>query len=163
MKRLHDVVQIFARVRRAMPARLLLVGDGVERRSTQALVDKLGLQQDVCFLGTQDNVIPILSAADLFLLPSEKESFGLGALEAMACGVPLIASSAGGIPEVVVHGENGYLAAVGDVEAMSAYAVNLLKDEEKLQQLRASCAAPRGRFFDSELIVRSEAFYRTRR
>ncbi|MGI6659911.1 MAG: N-acetyl-alpha-D-glucosaminyl L-malate synthase BshA [Dethiobacteraceae bacterium] len=161
VKRLHDVVQIFARVRRAMPARLLLVGDGVERRSTQALVDKLGLQQDVCFLGTQDNVIPILSAADLFLLPSEKESFGLGALEAMACEVPVIASSAGGIPEVVVHGETGYLAAVGDVEAMSAYAVNLLKDEEKLQQLRTAARRRVEDFFDSELIVpQYEAFYR---
>ena len=106
-------------------------------------------------------MIPILSAADLFLLPSEKESFGLGALEAMACGVPVIASSAGGIPEVVVHGETGYLAAVGDVEAMSAYAVNLLKDEEKLQQLRTAARRRVEDFFDSELIVpQYEAFYR---
>lgn len=161
VKRLQDVVQIFARVRRVMPARLLLVGDGVERRPTQALVDKLGLQQDVRFLGTQDKVIPILSAADLFLLPSEKESFGLGALEAMACGVPVVASNAGGIPEVVVHGQTGFLADVGDVESMANYAIDLLANEEKLRQMREAARRRVEDRFDSELIVpQYEAFYR---
>ncbi|HZK23883.1 MAG TPA: N-acetyl-alpha-D-glucosaminyl L-malate synthase BshA [Oscillospiraceae bacterium] len=161
VKRLQDVVQIFAHVRRVMPARLLLVGDGVERRTTQALVDELGLQQDVRFLGTQDNVIPILSAADLFLLPSEKESFGLGALEAMACGVPVVASNTGGIPEVVVHNETGYLAAVGDVEAMSNYALEILTNPAKMQQMREAARRRVEDVFDSELIVpQYEEFYR---
>ncbi|MCR3921949.1 MAG: N-acetyl-alpha-D-glucosaminyl L-malate synthase BshA [Firmicutes bacterium] len=160
VKRLLDVINIFARVRQEMWARLLLVGDGVQRREAQALVEQLGLRKDVLFMGTQDNVVPMLSAADLFLLPSEKESFGLGALEAMACSVPVVATNIGGIPEVVVHGETGYLAPVGDVDAMSRYALEVLSDERKLQRMREAARRRAEDFFGSERIVpQYEEFY----
>lgn len=129
VKRVPDVVEIFARVRQKMQACLLLVGDGVDRVKVQETADRLGVSDDVTFMGNQDEILPLLSAADLFILPSEKESFGLAALEAMACNVPLIASHTGGLPEVVVHGETGYLAPVGDVEAMAEYALEILSNE----------------------------------
>ncbi|NLN07554.1 MAG: N-acetyl-alpha-D-glucosaminyl L-malate synthase BshA [Firmicutes bacterium] len=160
VKRIPDVIKIFARVRSRMRAKLLLVGDGLQRREAQELADKLQLTEDIVFMGTQDNVVPILSAADLFLLPSEKESFGLGALEAMACNVPVIAARTGGIPEVVVHGETGYLAPVGDVESMARYAIELLSSEEKLRQMGEAARRRAEEYFDSEIIVpQYEAFY----
>lgn len=161
VKRVPDVVEVFARVRQEMPAKLLLVGDGVQRMEAQATVDRLGVGDDVRFLGTQDNIVPILSASDLFLLPSEKESFGLGALEAMACSVPVIGAVTGGIPEVVVHGETGYLAPVGDVETMGRLAVELLSDGGKLRQMGVASRRRAEDVFSSELIVpQYEAFYR---
>ncbi|MBS4029976.1 MAG: N-acetyl-alpha-D-glucosaminyl L-malate synthase BshA [Clostridiales bacterium] len=160
VKRVPDVVEVFARVRREMPAKLLLVGDGVQRMEAQAAVDRLNLQEDVSFLGTQDNILPILSAADLFLLPSEKESFGLGALEAMACSVPVIASDTGGIPEVVKHGETGFLAPVGDIEAMSAHALQVLSDTSRLQTMGEAARLRAEDHFSSESIVpQYERFY----
>lgn len=161
VKRVPDVVEVFARVRRQMPALLLLVGDGVQRLEAQAAADRLGVRDDVRFLGTQDNIVPILSAADLFLLPSEKESFGLGALEAMACQVPVIASQAGGLPEVVVHGETGFLAPMGDVEAMAAYALDVLSDGNRLKAMGEAARRRVEDSFDSERIVpQYESFYR---
>jgi N-acetyl-alpha-D-glucosaminyl L-malate synthase BshA len=161
VKRVPDVVEVFARVRAQMPAKLLLVGDGVQRREAQETVDRLGVGEDVRFLGTQDNILPVLSAADLFLLPSEKESFGLGALEAMACNVPVLASKAGGLPEVVVHGETGYLADVGDVEAMAGYAIDLLSDDAQHQRMALAARSRAEDAFDSERIVpQYETFYR---
>jgi N-acetyl-alpha-D-glucosaminyl L-malate synthase BshA len=160
VKRVPDVVEVFARVRREMTARLLLVGDGVQRREADEAARKLGVKDDVIFLGAQDNVLPILSAADLFLLPSEKESFGLGALEAMACGVPVISSDVGGLPEVVSHGETGFLAPVGDVDAMAGYALRLLGDEAALQRMGEAARLRVERDFDSTLIVpQYEEFY----
>ena len=160
VKRVPDVVEVFARVRREMPAKLLLVGDGVQRLEAQAVVDRLNLGDDVSFLGTQDNILPILSAADLFLLPSEKESFGLGALEAMACNVPVIASDTGGIPEVVKHGETGFLASVGDIDAMSAYALDILSDTARLQAMGEAARLRAEDHFSSESIVpQYEDFY----
>lgn len=153
VKRVPDVVEVFARVRREMPAKLLLVGDGVQRLETQAAVDRLNIRDDVSFLGTQDNILPILSAADLFLLPSEKESFGLGALEAMACGVPVIASDTGGIPEVVKHGETGFLAPVGDIDAMSAHALDVLSSAARLQTMGEAARRRAEDHFSSESIV----------
>lgn len=161
VKRLPDVVEVFARVRKEMRARLLLVGDGAQRLEAQAAVDRLGLRGEVMFMGTQDNVIPILSAADLFLLPSEKESFGLGALEAMACSVPVVATETGGLPEVVVHGETGYLAPVGDVSLLASYALEVLSDEGRLRRMGEAARRRAVDMFDSELIVpQYEAFYR---
>lgn len=160
VKRVPDVVEVFARVRAEMPAKLLLVGDGVQRRAAQETADRLGVQDDVMFLGTQDNIIPILSAADLFLLPSEKESFGLGALEAMACSVPVIATQTGGLPEVVVHGETGYLAPVGDVEELARLALTLLSDESRVRQMGEAGRRRAEDHFESENVVPLyEAFY----
>jgi N-acetyl-alpha-D-glucosaminyl L-malate synthase BshA len=132
-----DVVAIFAEVRAAGPARLRLVGDGPERAGALAELDRLGLGADVEALGEPPDLAAVLADADLFLLPSETESFGLAALEALACGVPVIASDVGGLPEVVSDGEVGFLCPVGDVAAMSARARRLLDDPA----LRAEMAA----------------------
>ena len=122
------MVRIFARVRETVDARLVLVGDGPEYGRTRELVDSLGLADAVRYVGVVDEVAPLLEAADVLLLPSETESFGLVALEAMASGVPVVASDVGGLPEVVEHGVTGFLAPVGDVEAMAGFCLELLKD-----------------------------------
>ena len=153
VKRVPDLVEVFARVRREMEVKLLLVGDGPQRPAAQRMVEQLQLGRDVLFLGMQDNVLPLFSAADLFLLPSEKESFGLGALEAMACQVPVIATNTGGLPEVVKHGESGFLAAVGDIEAMAGYALELLLNEPRLRRMGEAARRRAETFFDSRLIV----------
>jgi L-malate glycosyltransferase len=129
LKRVDDVVRIFARVRADRPARLRLVGDGPERPGIEAQLHDLGLTADVEFLGERIDLPAVLRDAALFLLPSETESFGLAALEAMACGLPVVASAVGGLPEVVVDGETGFLRPVGDVDAMAACALRLLHDE----------------------------------
>jgi len=118
VKRVKDVVRIFAGINQELPSHLLLVGDGPERTAAQHLAEDMGISKRVHFLGKQECVVQLLSLADLFLLPSEKESFGLAALEAMACGVPVIAAEIGGLPEVVLHGECGYLAPLGDIPEM---------------------------------------------
>ncbi len=160
VKRVPDVVEIFARVRKEMKAKLLLVGDGEQRREAEQTVDRLNVRDDVLFLGTQDNVLSILSSADLFLLPSAKESFGLGALEAMACQVPVISSDIGGLPEVVSHGETGFLAPVGDIEAMAGYAIELLADEARLRRMGEAARQRVEEHFSSKLIVpQYERFY----
>ncbi len=118
VKRVTDAVEIFALVRDKMPAKLVLIGDGPDRGAAEYLVRKKKLQKDVIFLGKQDQVYEKLGLADLFLLPSQLESFGLAALEAMACEVPVIATNVGGLPEVVEHGVDGYLVEPGDVKAL---------------------------------------------
>lgn len=128
VKRIGDVIQIFARVREAVNARLILVGEGPEHGLARQMTQDLNLVPYVDFLGRQDEVAPLVAAADLLLLPSAKESFGLVALEAMACEIPVVGSTAGGIPEVVLHGETGFLAEIGDVEQMSRDAIRLLTD-----------------------------------
>ncbi|MCM3627488.1 N-acetyl-alpha-D-glucosaminyl L-malate synthase BshA [Paenibacillus glycanilyticus] len=139
VKRVSDVVEIFERVAAQIPAKLLLVGEGPELSKIQCKIRQMGLEDRVHFLGKQEDVAQVISMADLLLLPSEKESFGLVALEAMACGVPTIGSNAGGIPELVTHGETGYLCPIGDVEGMAAYATKLLKDEKLHQSFREAC------------------------
>ncbi|MFF2482195.1 N-acetyl-alpha-D-glucosaminyl L-malate synthase BshA [Paenibacillus sp. NPDC058071] len=139
VKRVGDVVDIFEQVSRKIPAKLLLVGEGPELTKIQYKIRQLGLEDKVCFLGKQDDVAQVISVADLLLLPSEKESFGLVALEAMACGVPTIGSTAGGIPELITHGETGYLCPIGDVEGMAGYAVRLLEDEEMQRRFKEAC------------------------
>jgi N-acetyl-alpha-D-glucosaminyl L-malate synthase BshA len=139
VKRVSDVIDIFARVNEKIPSRLLLVGEGTELPKICNKVKELGLQNRVSFLGKQDEVAQIISLADIMLLPSEKESFGLVALEAMACGVPTVASNAGGIPELVAHGQTGYLAPVGDTVQMSEYVIKLLSDEALYQSFSQAC------------------------
>lgn len=135
VKRIKDVVDIFARIKEKMPARLLMVGDGPEVPAIHQYIDSLGLGRDVRFLGKQERVVELLSVSDLCLLPSEKESFGLVALEAIACGVPVIASRTGGLPEVIDDGFNGYLLPVGDVKAMADRGLKLLGDQDTWQYM----------------------------
>jgi len=160
VKRVSDVVEIFARVARQVDSRLILVGDGPDAAVARERAEALGLSDRVTFVGVVDRVAPLLAKADLLLLPSSTESFGLVALEAMASGVPVVASDVGGIPEVVDHGNTGYLAPVGDVEAMSRYAVDLLQDAALHRRMRASAQAVARERFDYRIIVpRYEQLY----
>jgi N-acetyl-alpha-D-glucosaminyl L-malate synthase BshA len=160
VKRVGDVVRIFDQVRREIPSKLLLVGEGPERLFVQQLVKELKLVEDVVFLGELDNLEEILNCADLVVLPSEQESFGLTALEAHACSVPVIAAAVGGLPEVVVDGETGFLLPVGDIQGMSKKALSLLTDRE-LDRAFRKCARKRAlEAFDSKMIIpQYEALY----
>src|SRR5207302_4816612 len=129
VKRLLDVIEIFDRVQKEVPSRLLLIGDGPDRSQAEWLAVQKGIHDRVLFLGKQDRVNEKLPMADIMLLPSQLESFGLAALEAMACEVVPIATRVGGVPEVVEHGKSGFLADVGDVETMARYAIDLLSDD----------------------------------
>src|ERR1700712_512548 len=133
VKRTEDVIKIFAQLIKRIPAKLLMVGDGPERSYCEQLCRDLGVEDDIRFLGKQDAIEEILSVSDLFLMPSESESFGLAALEAMACKVPVISSNAGGLPELNVEGETGFLRDVGDVDGMAEQAIYILEDEKRLQ------------------------------
>jgi len=161
VKRLADVIEIFDRVLREVPARLLMIGDGPERSRAEWLAVEKGIHRQVDFLGKQDRIHEKLPLADVLLLPSELESFGLAALEAMACEVVPIATNAGGLPEVVDHGKTGFLAEVGDVDAMAADAIALLSDDKKLRAMgeRARQTA-QARFCASRIIPKYEDFYR---
>jgi len=160
VKRVGDVVDIFARVNAKMPSRLLLVGEGPELSKIQWQVESLGLEDRVSFLGKQDDVAQVISVADLLLLPSEKESFGLVALEAMACGVPTIGSMAGGIPELVAHGTTGFLAPVGDTERMADYAIRLLSDDGLYARFREACLErARTTFCNDRITAEYERIY----
>jgi L-malate glycosyltransferase len=159
VKRVLDVVRTFEGVKRVLPATLVLVGDGPDRDAAQQEVDRLDLRRHVRFLGKVENVADVLRGADLFLLPSQSESFGLAALEAMACGVPVIASRTGGLPEVVVDGETGYLADVGDVAVMTERAVSLLRDRKSYQRMRAAAAARALDFATEKVVPQYEKLY----
>lgn len=135
VKRIPDVIRIFAKILEKVKSHLILVGDGPERSKAEILVRELQIQDKVCFLGKQENFVPLLQQSDLFLLPSETESFGLAALEAMSCGVPVIASKVHGLPEVVQHGKTGYLSDVGDIDEMAAFGVQILSDESLQRRL----------------------------
>jgi len=160
VKRLTDVVEIFALVREKMPAKLVLIGDGPERGSAEWLVRQKCLTRDVYFLGKQDNVHQKLGLADVFLLPSDLESFGLAALEAMACEVPVIATNVGGLPEVVEHGVDGYLVPPRDVAAAAKYALEILSRADRGrsmgQQARINA---RKKYCANDVIPHYEAYY----
>ncbi len=160
VKRVKDVVRIFARVRRAMPATLVMVGDGPDRHDAEHEARELGVAGDVRFLGRLDTVAPLLAAADLFLLPSQTESFGLAALEAMACGSPVLASRTGGLPEVLTDGVEGILEPPGSVEAMARRAVALLKDPVAHAAMREAAIARAQTFSADAVVPQYEAFYR---
>jgi N-acetyl-alpha-D-glucosaminyl L-malate synthase BshA len=161
VKRLPDVVEIFDRVRKEVPSRLVLIGDGPDRSAAEWMVRRKGIQDRVLFLGKQDRIYEKLGIADLMLLPSQLESFGLAALEAMACEVPSMATYVGGIPEVIDDGKTGLLADVGDVDGMARLAIGLLSDEKRLREMgkRARIAA-QARFCSTRIIPQYEEFYR---
>jgi L-malate glycosyltransferase len=160
VKRTLDVIRIFAKVVQALPSTLVMVGDGPDRGVAQDEARSLGIADRVQFLGRIDNVAPLLAGADLFLLPSENESFGLSALEALACGVPVVASSAGGIPEVIRDGVTGALRTVGDVAGMADAAISILGDSKRWAQMSAAAAADaRARFSEGHIIGRYEDTY----
>lgn len=161
VKRVTDVVEVFARVRRRVGARLVLVGDGPDRPRAQERAEELDVAEHVTFLGKHASVDELLACCDLFLLPSENESFGLAALEAMASGAPVVASRVGGIPELVPDGEAGFLLAVGDVEGMADAAVHVLADEERFSAFREAARAHAVEHFGADrLVPRYEAYYR---
>ncbi len=161
VKRVTDCIEIFDRVRKQTPAKLLMIGDGPDRSRAEWLAVQKGIHNDVIFLGKQDQVQEKLALADILLLPSELESFGLAALEGMACEVVPIATRVGGIPELIEHGKSGYLADVGDVDTMARHAIELLSDEKALREMaRASRAVAQSRFCASRIIPQYEEFYR---
>ena len=153
VKRVTDVIRIFNLVVKKIPSKLLLVGDGPDRSSCENLCRELQLGDSVMFLGKQAELVELLSAADLFLIPSQSESFGLSALEAMACEVPVISSSVGGLPELVVHGETGYIAEIGDVERMAKYAIELLTNDARHERFAKAGRKRAVENFDIEQIV----------
>ncbi|HZZ40458.1 MAG TPA: N-acetyl-alpha-D-glucosaminyl L-malate synthase BshA [Acidobacteriaceae bacterium] len=160
VKRTADVVRIFSRVARDIPARLLMIGDGPDRSAAEWIAHRKGIQDRVHFLGKQSNVSEILPLADLLLMPSEQESFGLVALEAMACRVPTIATRVGGVPELIDDGVNGRLFPVGDVEAMAGAAVELLSDSDRYNAMAdAARRTAQSRYCASKILPLYERFY----
>jgi N-acetyl-alpha-D-glucosaminyl L-malate synthase BshA len=160
VKRVEDVVEVFARIRKKVPARLVLVGEGPDRPGALQRAADLGLGDDVLFLGRHGSVEELLSCTDLFLLPSSSESFGLAALEAMSCGAPVVASNAGGLPEVVEDGVSGYLLPVGAVDAMADAGVRILSDPARLKEMSAAARSIAVEKFSTAAIVpQYEALY----
>ncbi len=153
VKRVTDVIRIFDLVQKKIPSKLLLVGDGPDRSSCENLSRELKLEDRVMFLGKQAELVELLSASDLFLMPSQSESFGLSALEAMSCGVPVVSSSVGGLPELNVHGETGYIAEIGDVERMAKYAIELLTNDTRREMFAKAGRRRAVENFDIEQIV----------
>lgn len=152
VKRIEDVVQIFYEIQKEVPSKLMMVGEGPEKEQAENLCQQLGIQHKVIFFGNSNEIDKILCFSDLFLLPSETESFGLAALEAMACGVPVISSNSGGLPEVNKDGYSGYLSDVGDVKKMSRDAISLLTNEELLKQFKVN-ALETAKLFDIQQIM----------
>lgn len=159
VKRVEDAIRVFAQVLYKMPSKLLMIGDGPERQNAEELCRHLGIYGEVRFLGKQEQMDEILSITDLFLLPSQYESFGLAALEAMACGVPVISTNAGGLPEINVQGVTGFLSDVGDVSDMAAHALELLSDDARLQGAKDAARVHAETFEKSHIIPVYEALY----
>jgi N-acetyl-alpha-D-glucosaminyl L-malate synthase BshA len=159
VKRVEDVVAIFSRIIKEIPAKLLLIGDGPERSHIEKVCREHNTCDWVTFLGKQEAIEEILSIGDLFVLPSESESFGLAALEAMACEVPVISTNTGGIPEVNVHGITGFLSNVGDVDSMAQHAITLLKDPEMLKTFRKNALLQAHNFDLKTILLQYEAVY----
>jgi N-acetyl-alpha-D-glucosaminyl L-malate synthase BshA len=161
VKRITDVVEVFARIQARVPARLVMVGDGPERSRAAERAEALGVSDRVLFLGKHASVDELLACADLFLLPSRNESFGLAALEAMACGTPVIATNTGGLPEVMVHGETGFLFDLGAVDEMAEAGLSLLQDDQEWVRFsRAARARAVEHFSTRAVLPRYEALYR---
>lgn len=153
VKRVPETIKILNLVRQEVPTKLALIGDGPDRSECERLTRELQLQQDVIFLGKQDCMVELLSSADLFLMPSQSESFGLAALEAMACGLPVVSSSVGGLPELNIHNQTGFIAEIGDVEQMAKYALRLLQNEKQYAIFSQNARERAVQQFDTSLIL----------
>jgi N-acetyl-alpha-D-glucosaminyl L-malate synthase BshA len=153
VKRVTDAIKIFDNVQKEIPSKLILVGDGPDRSECERLVRQLNLVDKVKFLGKQDGLVEILNASDVFLIPSQSESFGLAALEAMACGVPAVSSSVGGLPELIGHNESGYIAEIGDIERMTKYVIELLTNEKKYRIFSQNARERAVNKFDIDKVV----------
>jgi L-malate glycosyltransferase len=153
VKRVTDVIRIFNIVQKEIPSKLLLVGDGPDRSECERLTRQLDLKDKVKFLGKQEGLVEILACSDLFLIPSQSESFGLAALEAMACGLPVISSSVGGLPELVKHNESGFIAEIGDIERMAKYAIDLLTNDKKYKIFSKNSRERAVNIFDMSKVV----------
>ncbi|HKB87241.1 MAG TPA: N-acetyl-alpha-D-glucosaminyl L-malate synthase BshA [Ignavibacteriaceae bacterium] len=161
VKRVPDTLKIFAKVLEELPAKLVLVGDGPERSECERLCRQLGICENVRFLGKQDGIVEILNASDIFLIPSQSESFGLAALEAMACGLPVISSSVGGLPELVRHNETGYIAEIGDIDRMAKYTIDLLTNERKYKLFSSNARERAVTMFDKSIVIpQYEEYYK---
>ena len=159
VKRVADVIEIFDKVKKEVPSKLLMIGDGPDRQQVEDQARALGIYNDIRFLGKQEQISEILSIADLFILPSQTESFGLSALEAMACSVPLISSNAGGLPEINIDGKTGYQSNVGDVDAMAANAIYILSDDDRLHDFKKNAIAQARKFEKQHIIPMYEKLY----
>lgn len=153
VKRVTDAIKVFNLVQKEIPSKLLLVGDGPDRFECERLVRELNLSENVKFLGKQDGLVEILSSSDLFLIPSQSESFGLAALEAMACGLPVISSSVGGLPELVKHNECGFISEIGDIDRMARYSLDLLTNDKKYELFSHNARSRAINKFDKSIIV----------
>ena len=152
VKRVQDVVKVFKKVSEKMPAKLLMIGDGPERAGCEELCRSLGICGDIRFLGKQEAIEELLAITDVFLFPSGNESFGLVALEAMACEVPVISSNVGGIPEVNIDGVTGFMSEIGDIDGMAANAIRILENPDMLAKFRAN-ALNQAKKFDIDIIL----------
>jgi len=162
VKRVPDTIKILKKVIEDVPAKLILVGDGPDRSECERLCRQLDLCDEVKFLGKQEGLVEILNSADLFLIPSQSESFGLAALEAMSCGLPVISSSVGGLPELISHNETGFIAEIGDVDRMAKYAVDLLRNDRKYKLFSKNARDRAVNKFDkSKIIPIYEEFYKS--
>ena len=159
VKRVEDVISVFAKVKEKIASKLLLIGDGPERWNAETYSRSLGLGEHIRFLGKQDAVEELMAVADIFLLTSEKEAFGLAALEAMACEVPVISTNAGGIPEVNIHGVTGFVSEIGDVEDMAKNAISILSNENTLEEFRRNALAQAKRFDIINVLPIYEDYY----
>ena len=148
-----DVIKVFDIVQKEIPSKLVLIGDGPDRSECERLARQLDIHDKVKFLGKQDGLVEILSCSDLFLIPSQSESFGLAALEAMACGIPVISSSVGGLPELVKHNESGFIAEIGDIERMAKYAIDLLTNDKKYELFSKNSRDRAVNVFDISKVV----------
>lgn len=160
VKRVNDIIQVFEKINKVIPSKLLMVGDGPERPGAEELCRALNVCEDVRFLGKQQEMEEILAISDLFMLTSEYESFGLSALEAMAAGVPVLSSNAGGIPEINIHGETGYMANIGDIEELSRFGIDLLKDDEKLNGFKQRAKEQAMKFDIHHIVPLYEELYK---
>jgi len=160
VKRIKDVITVFDKIQKVMPAKLLLVGDGPERESADLQVKQLGIREKVLFLGNSDEVNKILCYADLFLLPSQTESFGLAALEAMAAKTPVISSNSGGLPEVNIHSVTGFTSNVGDTETMAKNAIYILEDDQRLEEFKLRAHENARKFSIEKILPLYEEVYR---
>jgi N-acetyl-alpha-D-glucosaminyl L-malate synthase BshA len=161
VKRINDIINVFYNIQKEIPAKLMMVGDGPEKEPAERLCEKLGIEDKVIFFGKSREIDKILCFSDLFLLPSESESFGLAALEAMACAVPVISSDTGGIPEVNKHGVSGFLSNVGDVEDMTKNALYILQNEDVLKTFKTNARIEASKFDIHNIVPFYEAIYKT--